>query len=149
MPAPIAPSLLAPAAALIVWSLAMMVWMFIVRFAAFKDAGIDLRKVPRGGRGAELDRILPPQANWPAHNYAHLMEQPTLFYPTVLILALLNQGTALNVALAWAYVLLRVVHSIWQARINIVAVRAGLFALSSMTLIALAANALFAALLAG
>lgn len=148
MPVPLSPSLLVPAAALVVWSLAMLVWLLIVRFSAFKVAGIDLRKVPRGGRGQELDRILPPQANWPAHNYAHLMEQPTLFYPTILILALLGQGSALNIGLAWAYVLLRIVHSIWQTRVNIVAIRAGLFLLSSVVLMLLAINALVAALAA-
>ena len=148
MAAHLAPSLLAPAAALIAWSLAMLVWMGIVRFSAFRSAGIDLAKLPRGGRGQQLDQILPPPANWPAHNYAHLMEQPTLFYPTILILALLGQASALNVGLAWAYVLLRIAHSIWQARINIVSIRSGLFLLSSLALMALAINALIAALAA-
>lgn len=141
----VAPSLLAPAALLVVWSLVMLIWLAIVRGLAFKAAKIDLRKVPTGGRGQDLDKILPPQANWPAHNYVHLMEQPTLFYATVILLALLGQASPLNITLAWAYVLLRIVHSLWQARINIVAIRATLFLLSSLMLMILAINALIAA----
>ncbi|MGE4431652.1 MAG: MAPEG family protein [Sphingobium sp.] len=142
----IASSLLAPAAALVVWSLVMLVWLVIVRGIAFRAAQIDLRKVPAGGRGQDLDRMLPAPANWPAHNYAHLMEQPTLFYATVILLALLGQGSMLNIALAWGYVAVRIVHSFWQARVNIVAVRAPLFLLSSLMLMILAVNALIAAL---
>ncbi len=143
---PLATELLAPAALLIVWSLVMLVWMAIARGAACKAAGIDLAKIPPGGRGQDLDKLLPPSSNWPAHNYMHLMEQPTLFYATIFILALLGQGTSLNLTMAWAYTLLRIVHSIWQARFNIVAIRATLFLLYSAALLILSVNALRAAL---
>ncbi len=143
---PLAPALLIPAALLILWSLVMLIWMGTVRYSAFKAAGITFDKMPAGGRGQDLDKMLPPQSNWAAHNYMHLMEQPTLFYATVLILAMLGQGSALNLAMAWAYVLLRIVHSVWQARINIVAVRATLFLLSTLALAILAVNALLAAI---
>lgn len=142
----VAPSLLAPAAALVVWSLVMLIWLAIARGMAFKAAKIDLRKVPAGGRGQDLDTILPPQANWPAHNYVHLMEQPTLFYATIILLALLGQASPLTIALAWTYTGLRVAHSLWQASVNIVAVRATLFLLSSIVLMILAGHALIAAL---
>jgi len=145
-PFPLATALLAPAALLVVWSLVMLVWMGIVRGAAFKATGISFGKIPPGGRGQDLDKLLPPPANWPAHNYVHLMEQPTLFYATVLILALLGQGTTINLAMAWGYAALRIIHSIWQARFNIVAVRATLFLLSTLALMILAVNALRAAL---
>lgn len=142
----ISTNLLAPAAALIVWTLVMLLWMVITRFSAFKAANIDLSKAAPGGRGQDLETRLPSPANWPSHNYTHLMEQPTIFYPTVLVLALLGQGTALNLGLAWGYVGLRVVHSIWQVRINTIPVRAAIFFLSSIILIVLAINALRAAL---
>jgi hypothetical protein len=136
-------SILTPAAVLVVWSLVMLVWLAVSRFSAFGEAGIDLRKAPPGGRGQDLEGRIPAQANWKAHNFTHLMEQPTLFYATVFILAL-SGATHVDVSLAWAYVLIRIVHSIWQSTINRIPVRTGLFWVSTLCLIILAIRALFA-----
>lgn len=137
--------MLATAAALVVWSLIVLLWMTTTRFSAFKTVGIDLSKAPPGGRGVNLEGVLPDHVNWKAHNYAHLMEQPTIFYPTVVILAL-SGATTLDVALAWAYVGIRVVHSLWQGLVNRLPVRVALFVLSTLCLIALALRALAATL---
>ncbi len=64
----------------------------------------------QGARGADLEGAIPDKANWPAHNHTHLHEQPTPFYATVLILAVMGPA-ALDVTLAWVYVGLRIVHS--------------------------------------
>ena len=138
-------NLLAPALALVLWSLIMLIWMMALRLPALSKLSLS-KEQSRGGRGSDLDRILPREINWPAHNYIHLMEQPTLFYATVLAMAILGQGTALNVGLAWAYVAIRVVHSVWQAQVNTIPVRAGLFLLSSLLLAALATNGFIAAI---
>lgn len=145
MAAPLSSNLLAPAAALVIWSLVIMFWMVAKRLPALMAANIPKEKTV-GGRGQDLDKILPPRVNWPAHNYAHLMEQPTIFYATVIMLALLGQGTPLNLTLAWSYVGLRVIHSLWQIQVNTIPVRASLFFISSGVLIALAVNLLSAAL---
>lgn len=137
-------NLLAPAAALIVWSLVMLIWMAQVRFPAMKQAEIDMKAVV-GKRGQDLEGVLPARINWPAHNYAHLMEQPTIFYPTVIILAVLGQGDWFNLILAWVYVVLRVVHSLWQVTVNSLPIRMKLFGASSFVLMILAFRALIAA----
>jgi len=137
--------MIAPALALVIWSLVMLVWMAVLRMPALAKLKIDPEQA-RGGRGQDLDRILPREINWPAHNYAHLMEQPTIFYATVLAIAILGAGTPLTVGLAWSYVGLRVIHSIWQATVNSIPVRASLFFLSSLILLALAVNGLVIAL---
>lgn len=137
--------MIAPALALVIWSLVMLTWMAAVRMPALAKLKIDPEQA-RGGRGADLDRILPREINWPAHNYAHLMEQPTIFYATVLAIAILGAGTPLTVGLAWTYVGLRVIHSIWQATVNSIPVRASLFFLSSLVLLVLAVNGLVVAL---
>jgi hypothetical protein len=139
-------AMLAPAAVLVLWTLIILLYTAVVRFAAFKTANIDLRKVPPGGRGQDLESILPKPIMWPSHNYSHLVEQPTLFYATIIILALLGAATPLNIALAWAYVGLRIIHSLWQIKVNTIPVRFMLFLLSSTVLIVLAANTLRAAL---
>jgi hypothetical protein len=138
--------MLAPAAVLVLWSLIMLFWMAGVRLPALKKAGIDLGARP-GGRGQDLEGQVEPRINWPSHNYSHLMEQPTVFYAAVVILAIMGPG-ALDVTLAWAYVALRIIHSIWQATVNKVPVRFLLFITSTIALVVLAIRAIMATLLA-
>jgi len=132
--------LLAPIVALVAWSLIMYIWMYVARFAGMKGAGISL-KGRRGTRGAALEGVIPDEANWKAHNYAHLMEQPTIFYAIVIALILMGFDHPINVYLAWAYVGLRIVHSLIQATVNIVAYRFIVFTLSSLCLIGLTTHA--------
>jgi hypothetical protein len=128
--------ILAPVVALVAWTLVMLVWMLALRMPAMRKAGIDLTRLT-GSKGSDADKILPAQAQWKAHNYNHLHEQPTLFYAIALVLALLGQGSGLNLWLAWAYVLLRIAHSLVQATFNKVSVRFLFFLLSTLVLAAL------------
>ena len=137
--------MLAPAAALIVWSLIILLWMAATRFAGMSKDGIDMSNTPPGGRGIQLEGVLPDKTNWKNHNYTHLMEQPTIFYPAVVILAIMGASTV-DVWLAWAYVGLRIVHSLWQTTVNRLPVRITLFFLMTFVLIALAIRALIATL---
>lgn len=131
--------MLAPGAVLILWSLVMLVWMGATRLPAMRKMG-GLGQAKPGGRGQDLEGVLDDRINWKAHNYAHLMEQPTLFYAALIIIALMG-ANEWDVALAWIYVVLRIVHSIWQSTVNRVPVRFTLFALSSFALIYLAVRA--------
>jgi hypothetical protein len=140
-------SLLAPAAVLVSWSLIVLMWTIVTRFPALREAGLDVAKAPAGTRYQEIESGLPDRVNWKSHNYTHLMEQPTLFYATIFILALAGEGTALNLGLAWVYVALRVVHSLWQTLVNTLPVRITLFALSTTALLVLAFNAVLATVL--
>lgn len=133
-------AILAPVVALVAWTLVMLLWMLILRIPAMSKAGIDLNRLV-GSKGSDADKILPPAAQWKAHNYNHLHEQPTLFYAIAITLALLGQGDGLNAWLAWAYVLLRIGHSLIQATINRVAFRFVLFLLSTLVLVALTLHA--------
>jgi hypothetical protein len=118
----------------------MYVWMYIARFIGMKRAGISL-KGRRGTRGGALEGVIPDEANWKAHNYAHLMEQPTIFYAIAFALILMGFDHHINLYLAWAYVGLRIVHSLIQATVNVVAYRFLVFTLSSLCLIALTLHA--------
>jgi hypothetical protein len=138
--------MLAPAAVLVVWSLVMLFWLAGVRLPAMKKAGIDMGAQP-GGRGQDLEGRVEPCINWPAHNYTHLMEQPTVFYAAVAILAIVGPGAA-DVLAAWVYVALRIVHSVWQATVNTVTVRFALFITATFALVFLGVRAVIATLLA-
>jgi hypothetical protein len=137
---PIQSPVFAPAVVLVLWSLVMLAWLAITRLPAMSKAGISLGTVV-GSRGVNLEGVIPDPANWKSHNYTHLMEQPTVFYATIVILGVVGAGDGINLQLAWAYVLLRIVHSIVQATWNRVVVRFSLFCLATTALLLLAINA--------
>ena len=61
-------------------------------------------------------------------------------------LAVLGEGSGLNLTLAWAYVASRVVHSLFQAMVNKIEVRFAIFIITNIPLIWLTVNALQAVL---
>jgi hypothetical protein len=136
-------SILAPAAVLVVWSLVMLMWMAFVRFSAIGKLGSNEPPAP-GLRGQDIDPLLPASTAWKSHNYAHLMEQPTIFYAAVLIIAVAHAETPVAVNFAWAYTALRIVHSIYQATMNVVMVRFSIFLVSTLCLAVVAYHALMA-----
>ena len=130
--------ILAPVVALMAWTMVMWLWMYAVRLPALTASGMK----PDDARNTKaLDELLPAKTQWPAHNYNHLHEAPTLFYAVAIVLALIGQGDGVNALIAWAYVALRVAHSLVQATINKVALRFALYALSSIALMALILHA--------
>ncbi|QDE84846.1 MAPEG family protein [Myxococcus xanthus] len=135
--------ILAPIVALVSWSMVMWAWMYATRLPAmFK---VSMKPDPYAPRGEQMSQ-LPAKVRWKADNYNHLMEQPTIFYAITLALALLGEGTGLNLLLAWSYVGLRVVHSLVQALINKIELRFALFVLSSLVLFGLTFKAAMAML---
>ncbi|NVE94330.1 MAPEG family protein [Altererythrobacter lutimaris] len=137
--------MLAPSAVLVLWSVLMVFWMAATRFPAISKAEKGSITPKPGIRGQDLEPALPDKVNWKSHNYTHLMEQPTIFYPAVIILAIMGPA-AVDVLLAWVYVALRIIHSLWQSLVNTIPVRIGLFTLSSLALAALAVRAVMATL---
>ena len=130
--------IVAPVIALVLWSLVMWLWMYATRIPASLKARIRLDPtIPPGA----LMLGLPATVRWKADNYNHLMEQPTLFYAVALSLAVLGEGTGRNVWIAWAYVALRVLHSLVQATVNVILVRFSVFVVSSLCLVALTIRA--------
>ena len=132
--------ILKPLVVLAGWTMVMWVWMYVTRIPAMGKAGIDSKGLV-GSTPSSLDAVLPPEVQWKAHNYNHLHEAPTVFYAVAIVLAITGQGDGLNATLGWAYVGLRIVHSLVQATVNRVMVRFVLFALSSLVLMALTLHA--------
>lgn len=133
--------LLAPLVALVAWTLVVMAWMAVTRFATFKKMGITLGNIPPGSRGVNLEGKAPDEVQWKSHNYTHLLEQPTIFYAIVLVLALMEMNQPINLYLAWGYVALRILHSLIQCLTNIVKYRFPVFALASLCLLGLTVHA--------
>ena len=130
---PVSP-LLGPVIALVVWSHLMWLWMYATRLPAM--FAMKMKPDPNAPRGEQMAQ-LPPEVRWKADNYNHLMEQPTLFYAITLTLAMLDGDSAWGLGFAWAYVGLRVVHSLIQTLINKIELRFTVFVLSSIPLFGL------------
>jgi hypothetical protein len=139
--------ILKPVVALAAWTMIIWLWMYITRIPAMNRAGIDANGMV-GSTGGSLRSDLVAKgeikASWVADNYNHLHEAPTVFYAIAIVLAMVGQGDNLNVTIAWAYVGLRVAHSVLQITSNRVVIRFILFALSSLALMALILHAAMA-----
>lgn len=125
--------MMTPVLALVAWTFVMWLWMYATRIPAMQKADIDVAEL--GRTGAPL--VLPPQVARVADNYNHLHEQPTIFYALALAAQMVGAGDAVNVGLAWGYVVVRVAHSLVQATVNVIPLRFLLFALGSLCLMVL------------
>ncbi|MBL8548018.1 MAG: MAPEG family protein [Hyphomonadaceae bacterium] len=127
--------MIAPVVALVIWSLVMLIWLYATRIPAMAAAKV------KPGEATKEQMAALPSANV-ANNYNHLMEQPTIFYALCFALQFLGQGDhPINIGLAWAYVAIRIVHSLVQALGNFIPLRFLIFVLASLVLMALAVHA--------
>ncbi len=124
---------LTPVLALVCWTLVMWAWMYATRIPAMKQAGIDPQEAAYPGTWSHRLR---PGVRSVADNYNHLHEQPTIFYALMFFAAMTGGADSTALGLAWAYVVLRVLHSLVQATINRVIVRFGIFAIATLVLVA-------------
>ena len=131
-------SMLTPVLALIVLTLLVCIWMYATRIPAMQKARI----APQDARDPGSLSVLPASVRQVADNYNHLMEQPTIFYALVFYIVFSGHTDQLHIALAWTYVGLRVVHTLIQCTVNIVAARFAVFMLSTLVLIVMAGREL-------
>jgi hypothetical protein len=72
-------NMMTPVLALVVWTMVILVWLYLRRIPAMRKAGIDPAKI----KGSESYASMPPlnpKAVWVSDNYNHLHEQPVIFY---------------------------------------------------------------------
>ena len=124
--------ILTPVLLLVAWSLMVAALMALTRLPAMRRLGLTLRDARHS---ADL-HVLPSSVRQVSDNYNHLMEQPTIFYALAFYTYLAGHETSTTIMLAWAYVALRVVHSLIQCTVNVVMARFAVFALSTLALIA-------------
>ena len=131
-------TLVAPVMALVAWSLVIWLWMYVRRLPAMSKAGIK----PQDAAFPGSLNGLPAGVRQAADNYNHLMEQPTIFYAAALAIQVAGHGDGWAMHLAWAYVILRVLHSLVQVTVNLVGPRFLLFVLSTICLAVMVAREL-------
>ena len=123
--------LIQPVIALVIWTLIMWAWMLRTRVSAIMKMRMKLD--PCAPRGEQMSK-LPSAARWKADNYNHLLEQPILFYVVIFCLLTLGSINSISVYSAWAYVALRVLHSLVQTLNNKIELRFAVFVLSNIPL---------------
>jgi hypothetical protein len=115
-------SLLTPAFVLVIWTFTIFLIMAIGRVRYTENVQRD------AAHTKDLKGLLPAWVERTSDNYNHLFEQPVVFYAVSLAIALINNIDPLMVQLAWAFVILRIFHSLVQLTINIVLLRFAIFA---------------------
>jgi len=125
-------SIAAPMFVLCGWTAFVLVLIPITRFTAAAQGKAEQKDFRLG----ESSRV-PEWVVRPNRNYMNLLELPVLFYTISLLLVITQQATPAMHALAWAYVGLRIAHSLFHLLVNQVLVRFAIFALSNFVLLAL------------
>ena len=130
--------ILGAGAVLLMWS-TLMTFILVARRLG---AGMKLSELPPGIRGVDGEAAMPQGANWTSHNYAHLMEQPTVFYAAIIILAMADDTSTYSLCAAWTYAISRIVHSFWQIYVNTITVSFFLFLIGTLALTILSVHAI-------
>ena len=115
-------ALLTPVFILILWTFAITAIMAYGRVRFTKDP-------QDAAHTKDLKGLIPAWVERTSDNYNHLFEQPVAFYVVTLSIALINNIEPLMVQLAWAFVIVRILHSLVQLTINIVLLRFAIFAI--------------------
>ncbi|CAK3800813.1 MAPEG family [Lecanosticta acicola] len=136
--APNIPPMIGPVLGLAGWTFVMESWMYAYRLPDLQKYKV---KVNPSMSKADMNSQIPRHRQFPADNYDHLHEQPTVFYAVALSLAFMEADDRVTVGLAWGYVAMRVVHSLLQATTNVIPRRFVAFATSSLILLGLTGRA--------
>lgn len=120
-------TILQPMAVLALWTLLVLLLVPIARFKAGARGEVDFDDFKYG----ESPRV-PTATRVPNRVFMNLLEVPVLFYLACLVAVITQHVTPTLLMLAWAYVALRVLHSVIYLSYNHVPHRLTVFALSNV-----------------
>ena len=125
--------------------LTLLVWvsMFIQRVSFARRNKIDIEdfKTP-----ADVQALMPGDESAASNNFKNLFELPVIFYAICIYLIVTLQVDSLYMNCAWAFLVLRVLHSFVHCSYNRVAHRFALYILSGIALWIMVVRAFLAAL---
>ena len=124
--------ILYPVFALGAWTLLVLLLIPLVRVRSVRRREISPNDFKFGESAA-----VPPRVSIPNRNYMNLLELPMLFYVICVVLYVTDGGSPLSIFVAWAYVGLRVAHSLIHLTYNHVLHRLFAFTLSNVALVSL------------
>lgn len=125
----------------ILWpTFALVALIFVVWFTLFVQRMAHIRRNPPGpedfATGAAAMRYFEP-VEMPANNLRNLFEMPVLYFALVPLLLITHQAGHVQVMLAWAFVVLRVLHSLIHIGPKVVQARFLVYLLSCAVLMAM------------
>ena len=130
-------ALLTPIFVLVLWTLAI--------FLVLAFGRVKYTKNPQdAAHSKDLKGTMPDWVERAADNYNHLFEQPVAFYALTLCIAVIYNFDCFMVQLAWAFVVLRIMHSLVQLTFNLVLLRFFIFVMGWLVLALMAYSQLFA-----
>ena len=135
-------SILNPMLAMMAWSALIVAILLMTRIPVVIKQWGNLQFAKHSD---ELRPKMSEKFRYITDNYNHIFEQPTLFYAVLIYIQLAGTTNQTNISLAWAYVFLRVVHSLIQLTSNNVSWRAASFATSSLSLMVIISMEVLAA----
>lgn len=122
--------------------LTTVVWVYMYAKRIPFLQSIDLE--PNDITPAELMQRSPPSVANPSDNLKNLFEMPILFYALSIYLYVTQQVDQIYVVAAWLFFVFRLAHSVVHCTVNIVLLRFGLYAVSSLALFFMLLRAAFA-----
>ena len=125
-------AILLPVFLMVFVTLVVWVRLYVVRIAEMKAKRINPQKVASSAQAAAL--LSNTQA---ADNFRNLFEVPVLFYLCCVLVFSAQLDSIALLTLAWAYVILRALHSIIHCTYNKVIHRFYVYALSTVVLFAM------------
>jgi hypothetical protein len=117
------PAVLAPVFVQVALTFVLLFWMGRSRLAALSSGEVKVRDIALG------ERNWPPRITQIANTYHNQFELPVLFYAVTAFALVTRQAGSVFVALAWLYVLTRLVHAyvyttsnamVWRFRVFLV-----------------------------
>ena len=122
----------------------LIIWTFTI-FLILAFGRIRFTRNPQdAAHTKDLKGSLPDWVERAADNYNHLFEQPIAFYVITISISLMDNYDPLMIQLAWAFVVLRVIHSLVQLTFNLVILRFIIFVIAWLVLAFMAFLQLFA-----
>ena len=125
--------------------LTLLVWLYMfvqrVGFAQSNKLDIEQFKTP-----ADVQALVPADVSGASNNFKNLFELPVIFYAVCLYLTVTMQVDSVYANCAWAFLVLRCLHSLIHCSYNRVAHRFGIYLLSSIVLWVMVVRAFLAAL---
>ena len=120
-----------PMLGMMILTLSVWVYMFIQRVGYARGNNIDIEEFKTPG---DVQALIPGDSSSASNNFKNMFELPVIFYAVCLYLTVTLQVDSLYVNCAWAFLALRVVHSLIHCSYNRVAHRFGAYLLSGIAL---------------
>ena len=126
------PAILYPMFALAAWTLVVLLLIPIARVGSARRREVGVDDFKYGESPA-----VPPPVSIPNRNYMNLLELPMLFYVVCIVLYVTAGASSTAIALAWAFVALRIGHSLIHLTYNRVVHRLAAFTAANVAIVML------------